>query len=1052
MRNSVACVPILVAVLVFSGSAACSSEVRDRAVLSLRFDDPSPSGDLRAASDTAKTGAGPDAATLPAGASSLPAAFSEDRGNAVALSPAFQQFVSIANSSDVSRPEAITVSGLFANLHPLSDNTYHGLFAKRQAAAPNKSNFGINYTLAGDVFQAYVNDGSGYKAAVYSALSTIGSFRRVHVTTVWQQGDAPGADADADMDDIRVRLYINGAPVAPRSVSAGAVEGTDAWLYDVQLPNCQSDTPLTIGGSFPGGELTQLACDEFHLFSEALGDSDVALLFRESAGTAADQIAVEASAGGASMIISPVIASVSQRGLQIGKANSIEITGQNLNGAVLRIGSPLWPVTTVNHPDPSKMTCQVEVPPGTVPGRYLLRAVTNGGTSQPVIISVDGLTQLAESQVTEATPLTTLPVAVSGVISGTEQKRVFFHAKAGQKISAEVEARRIGSGLDPVVEIKNQQGGPIAIQWQQPDLAGDARATFTAPADGLYFAEVHDLQYRAPGASNWRLLLGELPGTASAFPPVLTSAGGTVRTLGSGGVSEPIVLKSTGDQILVESGAAVVPLTGLTSDTGPQVIEPIEGTFDAAPVDAAFITAPYLPLSIHGRISEPGQADQVILTVTAKQTLYFQCRARSTASPLRPEMILYNGEAVAASSNGDSGASDPAFAFTVPDGVTQLKLVIREFTGRGSPSGVYRVNVSRTDRPSFSMQTRDQFVAIPANGSVPLRLTVTRQTAESRYTGPIRLTVRGLAGVSIEPEVIPASDSNQDIFVLLTRSRAAQPSADFPASGLTIEGRTEGLEVNISRELKVLIDDLRESQITLRRDEVLAGTGNELSSTVSINGVPPILFRGMTATLPLRIFSIRPEQLTFSRFRLQTTEAPRKQNPADPNSPDKPRVSAPEFQFGSASSGVANLLINVPLDVADPVIEAIVSADFVNHPLSQSTGQTAWTAPVRMLVEHAVQLAPAPEIRVKKGAPVVITVAAQRHPLFAEPVQIVVDGLPSGVTAAAATNESGKATADVTITAAAEAATGETPTVTLRVVRSTGEILFVSSPVKLIVE
>ncbi|MBL8814626.1 MAG: hypothetical protein JNL58_01255 [Planctomyces sp.] len=1052
MRNTVAYAPILFAVLVFSGSAASSAEVRDRAVLSLQFDDPVRAGDLRTAADTAKNGAGPDAVSLPAGGSSLGAAFSADRGNAVVLTPTTQQIVSVVNSGDINRPEAVTVSGLFASLHPLSDNSYHGLFAKRHPAAPNKTNFGINYTLAGDVFQAYVNDGSGYKAAVYSAHSTIGSFRRVHVTAVWQQGDAPGTDADTDLDDIRIRLYINGTPIVARSVSGGIVDGNDAWLNDVQLPNCQSDTPLTIGGSFAGGELTQLACDEFHVFSEALSDADAALLFRESAGSAADQIAAEVSSTPASVIASPVISAISQRGLQIGKANSIEITGQNLTGATLRIGSPLWPVTMVNHVDSSRITCQIEVPAGTVPGRYLLRAVTNGGTSQPLVISVDGLTQLPESQVTQAAPLTTLPVAVSGVISGTEQKRVFFHAKAGQKISAEVEARRIGSMLDPVVEIKNQQGGPIAVQWQQPDLAGDARATFTVPADGLYFAEVHDLQYRAPGGSSWRLLLGELPGTSSAFPPVLTSVGGTVRTLGSGGVSDPIVLKSSGDQILVESGAAVVPLGGLSSDAGPQVVEPIEGTFDAAPVDAAFTVAPYLPLSIHGRISEPGQTDQIVLTVTAKQTLYFQCRARSSASPLRPEMILYNGEAVVASSNGDSGASDPAFAFTVPDGVTQLKLLVREFTGRGSPSGVYRVNVSRTDRPSFSIQTRDQFVAIPANGSTPLRLSVVRQTADSRYTGPIRLSVKGLAGVTIEPEVIAASDTNQDLFVLLTRSRAAQSNSDLPASGLTIEGRTEGLEANISRELKIQIDDLRESQITFRRDEILAGTGNELTSTVSINGVPPILFRGMSASLPLRVYSIRPEHLPFSRFRLQTTEAPRKQNPADQNSPEKPGVSAPEFQFVSASSDAASLLINVPLDVAEPVIEAIVSADFVHHPLAQPTGQTAWTAPVRMLVENAVQLSPSAELRVKKGATAVLTVPAQRHPLFGEPVQLVFDGLPQGVTASAVACEPGQSMADLTVAAAAEAVAGETPTVTLRVVRSTGEVLYVSSPIKLIVE
>ncbi len=249
------------------------------------------------------------------------------------------------------------------SLHPLNDGTYHGLFAKRQAAAPNKSNYGINYTLAGDVFQAYVNDGSGYKAAVYSAAGTIGAFRRVHVTAVWQQGDAPDADADTDADDIRIRLYINGVAVAPRSVSAGAVAGTDGWLYDVSLANCQSDTPMTIGSSFANGEPTQLACDEVYVFPEALNDSDARQLFLEVAGSEADSIAAETSLPVSASASAPVLTQVNLRGLRIGASNTVELTGQNLKGAQVRIGSPFWPVQITAGDDPARLNCSIEVPP-----------------------------------------------------------------------------------------------------------------------------------------------------------------------------------------------------------------------------------------------------------------------------------------------------------------------------------------------------------------------------------------------------------------------------------------------------------------------------------------------------------------------------------------------------------------------------------------------------------------------------------------------------------------------------------------------------------------
>ena len=98
-----------------------------------------------------------------------------------------------------------------------------------------------------------------------------------------------------------------------------------------------------------------------------------------------------------------------------------------------------------------------------LPAVTLIAALTAAGASRPLIISLDALPQHQEAAFTAAAPATELPVAVSGAISGTEQKRVYFPGQAGQRIVAEVESRRLGSGLDPVVEIKLENGTPVAI-------------------------------------------------------------------------------------------------------------------------------------------------------------------------------------------------------------------------------------------------------------------------------------------------------------------------------------------------------------------------------------------------------------------------------------------------------------------------------------------------------------------------------------------------------------------------------------------------------------
>ncbi|MFM8725009.1 MAG: hypothetical protein ACKON9_07770, partial [Planctomycetaceae bacterium] len=200
----------------------------------------------------------------------------------------------------------------------------------------------------------------------------------------------------------------------------------------------------------------------------------------------------------------------------------------------------------------------VTVPPETVPGRYLVRCVTTSGVSNAAVIAFDRIPTAADGTFTESAPAETLPVSVAGILNGTEQKRIWFKAKAGQKIVAEADARRLGSSLDPVVEIRSQQGGPLAVQWQQPDLLGDARAAVVIPADGLYYAELHDLQFQAPGGSIWRLFVGDLPPGSNAYPPVLTPGETAVRTVSADGVSQPVALRKAGASVAAATSPALL--------------------------------------------------------------------------------------------------------------------------------------------------------------------------------------------------------------------------------------------------------------------------------------------------------------------------------------------------------------------------------------------------------------------------------------------------------------------------------------------------------------
>lgn len=1034
--------------------AAAVAEVRDRASLRLTFDEQKPGSVNTVPVDTAKAGKVVDAVALPQGGSGVASVFvSGSPGGAILLEASRRQVVSVASSEDLVRPDVVTVSGFFASLHPVTDTAFHGLFAKRQSGDNGKANYGVNYQPSGDLLQVYVNDGTGFKVATWRAQETIGSRRRVHLTAVYSNGDAPGADADADTDDVRVQLFVNGAPAVPLSVNVGVIDGSSAWLQDVTLDRCVSDAPLTIGGSFPDGELTELICDEFHVFPEAISEPDASAHFLEVAAAAAPEILQEQSVADTAAQAIPEIAALSQYGLTVGRTNLLAISGRNLAGAALRIGNAGIVVRPLENSADSAARFEVDVPANAVPGRYLVRALTAAGASRPLVISLDALPQHVESTFSDTTPATELPVAVSGVISGAEQKRVYFNGRAGQRIVAEVESRRLGSGLDPVVEIKLQNGTPTAIQGRQPDLAGDARAEVLLPSDGVYMAEVHDLQYQAPAGSAWRLLLGDLPASSLAFPPVVSGASFAVRTVGLRGISEPVTLKPSGNRLIVESGSSLLPIPALRPQTGLEVTEPLEGTFDATPIAAVFTAAPLAPVTVTGRIAADGEVDQVLLTVTPGQALHFSVAARSLSSPLRAAMQVFQGDAQVTASDGDSGATDPALDYTVPEGVTQLQVRIRDFTGRGSPASVYRLQVSRKDRPGFQLRTRTQTLQIPANGSAPLPVTVIRQAPAFRYTGTVRLQVAGISGVTVSPQVIPASDQNQEVLLVVTRSAAVDHAAPIESQSLTIEGRSEGLESNVAAAMEVQLDAISTDLLTFRDDVIEIGRSQAIPATVLLDGVPPVLLRGITTTLPVRILPFSDHPAPWARLELMTTEKLRLLDEKNPAAGYRPAIAAPQYQVFMGTATLFPLQVVVPSDVMEPVVHAVIGVSFVPQPLAGATDSRAWTAPIRLIVDNAVTITPPGEpLKATRAATATVSGTLRRHAQFSDPVSVVLEGLPQGYSAMPCHVTSDQSAFSVTVSIPEQAASGAVPGLALRCQHASGNAISPPAPLSLTIE
>ena len=133
------------------------------------------------------------------------------------------------------------------------------------------------------------------------------------------------------------------------------------------------------------------------------------------------------------------------------------------------------------------------------------------GASEIVPLVVDDLPSVADARTNHdpphrrtcncRPPSTAIPTARHSTITASP-------AKAGERVSLEVLATRLGWDFDPVIRVLDVAGNELARADDDPATAADPRLVFTAPADGQYVVEVRDNRYRAGG--RYRIRLGSL--------------------------------------------------------------------------------------------------------------------------------------------------------------------------------------------------------------------------------------------------------------------------------------------------------------------------------------------------------------------------------------------------------------------------------------------------------------------------------------------------------------------------------------------------------------
>jgi hypothetical protein len=375
------------------------------------------------------------------------------------------------------------------------------------------------------------------------------------------------------------------------------------------------------------------------------------------------------------------------------------------------------------------------------PRMWRLTCARGGTGSRPFIVG--DLPEFIETE-SNSIPVraehVVLPVTINGRIAGESDLDYYaFSARHGEVILCDVVAARLGSALDPVIEITDSAGQRVT-------------------ADEIRFGSDPVLAFRAPATGDYRLLISNVSfqgGPAHVYRVTLRAMADLPK------IVSPSIIEELLDRGWISSVAESA----------------VDGDLHYADPSTSGSPDPYqldLPATVRGRLAPELNERWFSFDAEKDQPIEFECRPFPSGLAMLPLIAVFDagGKQLAECKSTESADRACLLDWRAPES-GNYRIRVRD-AQQGASAGVKRYELTlRRIRPDFALQLKADFANVVQGAKSELEVKVRRSAG---FDGPVEIVADGLpAGVVAEPlQLAPNQDTAKLVIVANDEARPCE--------------------------------------------------------------------------------------------------------------------------------------------------------------------------------------------------------------------------------------------------------------------------------------